>query len=248
MTNKTAALLIIGNEILSGRTQDKNLNYIANKLNDIGIKFAEARVVLDIHEDISHAVNELRTKYDYLFTTGGIGPTHDDITTESVAAAFNLPVIRNEYAQKLLEDYYKDRDAELNEARLRMANTPEGAELIENPLTAAPGYKIDNVFVLAGIPNIMKMMFDYASQYLEGGSKMFSASVSCDLVEGDIAEKLSEIQQKYNNTEIGSYPFIKDGKYSVSAVVRSIDEKTVEVVAEEIREFILQKGGAIIEK
>jgi molybdenum cofactor synthesis domain-containing protein len=151
MQNRTASLLIIGNEILSGKTQDKNLNYIAKKLADIGITFVEVRVVRDIESEIVEAVNALRKKYDYVFTTGGIGPTHDDITIDSISAAFGKKVVVNEIAKAKLEEYYKTRGSALNEARLRMAKFPEGAELIENPLTAAPGCRIENVFILAGI-------------------------------------------------------------------------------------------------
>lgn len=242
---KTASLLIIGNEILSGRTQDKNLNYIARKLGFLGVKFAEARVVPDIEEEIIFALNELRSKFDYVFTTGGIGPTHDDITTECVSKAFGVEMICHPEAKKLLEDYYANREGDLNEARLRMANTPKGAELIENPLTAAPGYKIENVFVLAGIPNIMQMMFDYASQFLEGGEKIHSRSISCNLIEGDVAEGLGKIQKINPQTEIGSYPMVRDGKYAVSLVVRTTQIDAMNKAAEEIIALIKEKGGEI---
>ncbi|HCR85656.1 MAG TPA: competence/damage-inducible protein A [Alphaproteobacteria bacterium] len=245
--NKTASLLIIGNEILSGKTQDKNLNYIAKKLANMGIVFSEARVVPDIEKEIIFAVNELRKKFDYVFTTGGIGPTHDDITTECISKAFGLKMICHPEAKKKLEEYYKDRPGTLNEARLRMADTPEGATLIENPLTSAPGYKIENVFVLAGIPSIMQVMFDYASQFLEGGVKISSRSVSCNLIEGDIAAPLTDIQNKYPNTEIGSYPFIHQGKYAVTLVVRTTDISAMNNAADEIVDMIKAKNGIIIE-
>lgn len=247
-SQKTAALLIIGNEILSGRTQDKNLNYIANRLNELGIKFCEARVIPDIAEEIIEATNDLRKKYSYLFTTGGIGPTHDDITTENISKAFNVDMICHPEARKLLEEYYHDRQDDLNEARLRMANTPEGAELIPNPLTAAPGYKKDNVFVLAGVPSIMRVMFDFATKHLETGSIMHSESISCDLVEGDIAETLGKIQNEFPDTEIGSYPFTNNGTYAVSVVIRSFNEDSIKKSAEQIRELIKEKGGKEIEK
>lgn len=240
---KTASLLIIGNEILSGRTQDKNLNYIAQKLVGIGIKLSEVRVVADIHNEIAESLNALRSKHDYVFTTGGIGPTHDDITTDSVAQAFGVKVICHPEARKLLEDYYKGRGIEINEARLRMANTPEGAELIDNPLTAAPGYKKDNVFVLAGVPKIMQVMFDFAMQYLEGGDIMHSKTISCNLVEGDIAAELSSTQNEFPQAEIGSYPSLNNGTFSVSIVIRSYDNDKVTEVANKIKDIISSKGG-----
>ncbi|MDX1950012.1 MAG: molybdopterin-binding protein [Rickettsiales bacterium] len=245
--NKTAALLIIGNEILSGKTQDKNLNYIAKKLVEMGINFCEVRVVKDIKEEIAEAVNQLRKKYDYLFTTGGIGPTHDDITIESIAYAFGVKAVEHPEARKRLEEYYKNRGSELNEARLRMALTPEGASLIDNPLTSAPGCKIENVFILAGIPSIMQVMFDYASQFLVQGRKILSETISCNLVEGDVAVPLAEIQKANPETEIGSYPFIYEGKYSVSLVVRGLDEEKVKFAASQIRDLVLSKNGKFIE-
>jgi molybdenum cofactor synthesis domain-containing protein len=246
MKNKTASLLIIGNEILSGKTQDKNLNYIAKKFVDMGIDFYEVRVVKDIENEIVDALNALRTKYDYVFTTGGIGPTHDDITVDAVAKAFGVAVVESPVARAKLEEYYTSRGSELNEARLKMAKFPEGAELIENPLTAAPGCKIGNVFVLAGIPSIMQVMFDYASQHLEKGRKIHSKTVSCNLVEGDLASKLGAIQENYSNTEIGSYPYIHQGKYAVSLVIRSIDEDAVSKAAAEIEKMIKKLGGEFL--
>ncbi len=248
MKNKTASLLIIGNEILSGKTQDKNLNYIAKKLADMGITFAETRVVRDITDEIVSGLNELRRKYDYVFTTGGIGPTHDDITIDAVAKAFGVKVIVDKEARATLEEYYKTRGSELNSARLKMAEFPEGAELIKNPLTAAPGCKIDNVFVLAGIPSIMQVMFDYASQHLQQGRKIYSEAIYCDLVEGDLAAKLTGIQNNNNSTEIGSYPYVVQGKYAVSLVVRSTDTSAVAKAASEIKEMITELGGKVLEE
>jgi molybdenum cofactor synthesis domain-containing protein len=245
---KKAAFLIIGNEILSGKTQDKNLNYIAKKLGALGIIMAEARVVPDIPAEIIFGINELRKKYDYVFTSGGIGPTHDDITTENVAKAFGVQVIRHPEAKRRLEEYYSNRpETTLNEARLRMADVPEGAVLIDNPITSAPGYKIENVFVFAGIPSIMQVMFDFASQFLEGGKPVVSETVSCNLIEGDIAAPLTEIQAKYNTIDIGSYPFIHQSKYAVSLVARGFDEVAVANAANEIREMIKARKGDFIE-
>jgi molybdenum cofactor synthesis domain-containing protein len=247
-SNKTASLLVIGNEILSGKTQDKNLNYIAKKLVGIGVVLVEVRIVRDIQAEIVTALNELRNKFDYVFTTGGIGPTHDDITIDAVAVAFGKKVVEHPLARAKLEEYYAQRGAELNEARLRMARFPENAELIDNPLTAAPGCKIENVFVLAGIPNIMQVMFDYASQFLQKGRKIHSKAIYCDLVEGNLAERLTDIQSNNNDTEIGSYPYVFQGKYAVSLVVRSTDKKAVETAAQQIEEMIKSLGGNFLEK
>lgn len=246
MENKTASLLIIGNEILSGKTQDTNLNYIAKKLIKLGINFIEARVVRDIEDEIVLAVNELRKKYNYVFTTGGIGPTHDDITIDSIAKAFGVKVVEHPVAKAKLEEYYKARGSELNEARLRMAKFPEGAELIDNALTAAPGCKIENVFILAGIPSIMQVMFDYASQYLVKGREILSKTVYCDLIEGDLAKKLEEIQKKYPSTEIGSYPYVYKNRYAVSLVVRSIDKEQLDLAIKAIENMVIELKGAIL--
>lgn len=245
--NKTVAMLIIGNEILSGKTQDKNLNYIAKKFVEMGIRFVEARVVQDIREEIAFAINELRKKYDYVFTTGGIGPTHDDITIDAIAYAFGVPVIEHPEARRRLEKYYEGRGSKLNEARLKMAQVPQGAELIDNPLTSAPGCKIENVFILAGIPSIMQVMFDYASEFLQKGRKIISKTVSCNLVEGDIAAGLTDIQNNYPETEIGSYPLVVEGKYAVSLVVRGLDEKKVEEAANKISDLVRSKNGKFLE-
>ncbi len=245
--NKTVALLIIGNEILSGKTQDKNLNYVAKKFTEMGIRFVEVRVVQDIKEEIALAINELRSKYDYVFTTGGIGPTHDDITIDSIAYAFGVPVVEHPEARKRLEAYYENRNSKLNEARLRMAKVPQGSELIDNPLTSAPGCKIENVFILAGIPSIMQVMFDYASQFLQKGRKIFSETVSCNLIEGDIAQPLTDIQNKYPDTEIGSYPLVVEGRYAVSLVVRGLDKDMIENAANDIREMIKSKNGKFLD-
>ncbi len=247
MENKTAAMLIIGNEILSGKTQDKNLNYIAKKLADMGITFVEARVVRDIDTEIISAVNELRKKYDYVFTSGGIGPTHDDITIDSIAKAFGKKVIVYEEAKQKLLSYYKGRESKLNDARLRMAMFPEGAELIENPLTSAPGCKIENVFIFAGIPSIMQIMFDYAMPYLQQGKKIDSATISCDLLEGDIADELTAIQKEFPQTDIGSYPFVHEGRYATSLVVRSTDEMAIKKAATKIEDMVKNHNGNFLE-
>ena len=238
-TRQTAAVIIIGNEILSGRTQDTNLNYIATQLADIGIDFMEARVVPDIPEMIISAVNKLRIRYDYIFTTGGIGPTHDDITSESIARAFSVPLIKHPEIVKKLEEYYNNSDKELNSARLRMANVPEGAVLIENSITSAPGFRMGNVYVLAGFPEIMKVMFEAAKGELKKSPPKFKANITAEISEGEIAEDLFTIQDDYPEVEIGSYPFINEGKFCVNLVMTSDDKKKL-VEVEEILERICQ--------
>ena len=217
-----ASLIIIGNEILSGRTQDKNLSYLATWLNEIGIQLSEVRVIRDEEDEIIDTVNLLRKKYNYVFTTGGIGPTHDDITSESIAKAFNVDLETNPQALAILKDYYKD--SELTEARLKMTKIPKGAELVENPVSKAPGFKIENVFVMAGIPKIMQGMLEGAKIHLSAGKPMKSESIDVFMPESFIAEELSNLQNKFKDVEIGSYPFVKDGKYGTSLVMRSSDK------------------------
>ena len=216
-----ASLIIIGNEILSGRTHDKNLPYLASWLNEIGIQLTEVRVIRDEEEEIIATVNLLRQKYNYVFTTGGIGPTHDDITSESIAKAFNVELEINPQALAILKEYYKD--SELTEARMKMTKIPKGAELVENPVSKAPGFKMENVFVMAGIPKIMQGMLEGAKMHLSGGEPIRSESVDVFLPESSIAEKLSNLQNEFKDVEIGSYPFVKDGKYGTSLVMRSSD-------------------------
>ena len=218
-----ASLIIIGNEILSGRTQDKNLSYLASWLNEIGIQLSEVRVIRDEEEEIVDTVNLLREKYDYVFTTGGIGPTHDDITSESIAKAFNVELEVNPQALAILKEYYKD--SELTEARMKMAKIPKGAELVENPVSKAPGFKMENVFVMAGIPKIMQGMLEGAKTHLSRGDPVQSESIDVFMPESFIAEELSKFQDQFREVEIGSYPFNKDGKYGTSLVMRSSDSK-----------------------
>jgi len=217
-----ASLIIIGNEILSGRTQDKNLSYLATWLNEIGIQLSEVRVIRDEEDEIIDTVNLLRKKYNYVFTTGGIGPTHDDITSESIAKAFKVDLETNPQALAILKEYYKD--SELTEARLKMTKIPKGAELVENPVSKAPGFKIENVFVMAGIPKIMQGMLEGAKTHLSGGRPVRSKSIDVFMAESFIAEELSNMQDKFKDVEIGSYPFVKDGKYGTSLVMRSSDK------------------------
>ena len=235
-----AALIIIGNEILSGRTKDKNLAYLAEWLNEIGIQLYEVRVIRDDEDEIIDCVNLLRKKFDYVFTTGGIGPTHDDITTESIAKAFDVELETNPDALKILQGYYKKGD--LNEARLKMTLLPIGAELVENPVTKAPGFKMDNVFVMAGIPSIMQGMLEGARVFLETGTKMSSKSIDVFMPESFVATELSQIQDNYLNVEIGSYPFNKDGKFGTSLVMRSTDLAALDRCEIEVSEMIKNLG------
>ena len=235
-----AALIIIGNEILSGRTKDKNLAYLAEWLNEIGIQLYEVRVIRDDEKEIIDCVNLLRKKFDYVFTTGGIGPTHDDITTESIAKAFDVELETNPEALKILQGYYKKGD--LNEARLKMTLLPRGAQLVENPVTKAPGFKMDNVFVMAGIPSIMQGMLEGARVFLETGTKMSSKSIDVFMPESFVATELSQIQDNYLNVEIGSYPFNKDGKFGTSLVMRSTDLVALDRCEIEVAEMIKKLG------
>jgi len=241
----TAALLVIGDEILSGRTKDKNIGYIAEYLTNIGIDMREVRVVPDIEDEIVAALDALRHRYTYVFTTGGIGPTHDDITAECVAKAFGLPLIRNPEAVARLERHYEP--GMLNEARLRMANTPEGATLIDNPVSTAPGFQIGNLFVLAGVPSIMQAMFDGLKGRLAGGAPVLSHTISAFLGEGVIAKGLGELQQRYMDLDIGSYPFHRQGKYGASFVLRGTERSRIDGAAAELRTLIAGLGGQPIE-
>ena len=241
----TAAILLIGNEILSGRTKDANLNYLATELTATGVRLMEARVVPDVPEAIIAAVNELRATYDYVFTTGGIGPTHDDITSECVARAFGRPLIKDPRAVRLLTDHYGE--ANLTEARLRMAHVPEGATLIANPVSTAPGFQIGNVFVLAGVPAICRAMFDGLKGRLKTGDKVLSVTISAHVGEGVIAKGLGELQARYPQLEIGSYPFFRQGRFGASFVLRGTDQGALASAAEELRALIRTLGADPIE-
>src|ERR1051325_5225950 len=214
----TACVLIIGNEILSGRTQDANLAFLAQGLNEIGIRLREARCVPDAAETIGAAVNEVRTKFDYVFTTGGIGPTHDDITAQCIADAFGVPLILHPDAKRLLESHYPP--GAINEARLRMAHMPEGSVLLLNPISRAPGFRIGNVYVMAGVPQVMQATFSELRHRLRGGAKVLSRSVSCGLGEGTIAKDLAALQQRYPDLEIGSYPYFWRSGFGTTPGVR----------------------------
>lgn len=217
----TAGLVVIGDEILSGRTHDKNIAQIASWLQVQGIRLSEVRVVPDVVERIVEAVNALREAYDYLFTTGGIGPTHDDITVDAVAEALGVPVIVHPEARAILERYYASIGKELTEARLRMARAPEGAELIPNRMSGAPGIKLGNIHLMAGVPHITAGMLDALTGTLEGGAPLQSETVGCWTPESEIADILRQVEQAHETCQIGSYPFFREGRVGANFVVRS---------------------------
>ena len=238
----TAALIIIGDEILSGRTQDKNVSQLAAWLNEQGIRLEEVRMVPDRAEAIIEAVNALRETHDYLFTTGGIGPTHDDITVDSIAAAFGVPVVIHPQARAILEDYYRDRPGGLTDARSRMARVPEGAELIPNPTSGAPGVKIDNVYILAGVPHIAVSMMEALTGKLEGGRPVVSLTVGARAPESDVADLLRSTEAAHPGVAIGSYPFFKDGRYGANFVIRSDDAELVERCGQALSKALAEAG------
>lgn len=237
----TACLIIIGNEILSGRTKDANLPFLAERLNAWGIRLREARVIPDVEETIIATVNACRPAFDYVFTTGGIGPTHDDITAAAMAKAFGVRLERNAEARALLEARYEP--GTLTEARLKMADIPEGASLIENPVSAAPGFQLGNVFVLAGVPNIMQAMVDGLRHRLVGGAPMLSRTISSLLAEGDLAAGLGALQARYPEVEIGSYPYFRLRRFGVSVVLRATDAEALDRAAADLAVLIRSLGG-----
>jgi molybdenum cofactor synthesis domain-containing protein len=243
----TAALLVIGDEILSGRTQDKNVAQVALWLNQQGIRLAEVRIVPDEIARIADSVNELRGAYDYLFTTGGIGPTHDDITVDAMAVAFGVPVIVHPEARAILEDYYRDRPAGLTEARLRMARTPEGAELIRNPRSGAPGVKMGNVYILAGVPDIAASMLEALTGTLDGGKPVVSVTVGARAAESDVADLLRETEAANPGVAIGSYPFFKDGRHGANFVIRSEDAELARRTGEDLSRGLREAGYEPVE-
>lgn len=243
----TAALAVIGDEILSGRTQDKNVAQVAAWLNEQGIRLEEVRVVPDRIERIVEAVNALRAKHDYLFTTGGIGPTHDDITVDAIAAAFGVEVVIDPSARRILEDYYDGRPGGLTEARLRMARVPAGAELVENPSSGAPGIKMGNVYVLAGVPGIAASMLEALTGKLEGGRPMVSVTIGARAPESDVADLLRETEEAHPGVAIGSYPFFKDGRYGANFVIRSEDGELARLTSEELAVRLREAGHDPVE-
>jgi len=237
----TAALLVIGDEILSGRTQDRNVAQVAEWMNRQGIRLAEVRIVPDSIERIAEAVNALRSGHDYLFTTGGIGPTHDDITVDAIAAAFDVPVVVHPEARRILEQFYATRGG-LNEARLRMARVPQGAELLANPMSGAPGVKIGNVYILAGVPSIAATMLEALDGLLEGGRPMVSVTVGAFAPESEVAGLLQDTEAAHDGVAIGSYPFSRDGRFGANFVIRCEDGAVAEQCARELAEGLAGRG------
>ncbi len=237
----TAGLVVIGDEILSGCTQDRNIAQVATWLNVQGIRLAEVRVVPDIEDRIIEAIDALRSANDYCFTTGGIGPTHDDITVDAVAKALGVPVVVHPAARAILDRYYADKGG-LNEGRLRMARVPEGAELIENKMSGAPGIRIGNLFLMAGVPHITAGMLDALSGTLEGGRPLVSVTVGAFAPESEVAEILRETEQAVDGISIGSYPFFKEGRVGSNFVIRSEDSAKANAVAEQLAGKLAEVG------
>ena len=245
-TKVNAAILIIGNEILSGRTQDTNTGTLANWLNSIGVKVNEVRVVPDVEKKIVDTLNILRKENDYVFTTGGIGPTHDDITAQSVSKAFGLKYEIHQQAFKILEAYYKP--GEFNEGRQKMVWMPSNADLILNPTSGAPGFSVENVFCLPGVPSILKSMLGSLKNRVVGGKPILSYSISLKTVESEIANSLSKVQKQNKDVEIGSYPFFHAGKLGVSIVIRSESQSKIDNCNSQILEFIKEKKIEIVDR
>ena len=234
-----AAIIIIGNEILSGRTQDVNVVTISNWLNELGVKLDEVRVIPDIESSIIKTVKELKKNFNYIFTTGGIGPTHDDITSKSIAKAFNLSYGYHKQAYAILERYYGK--TKFNEGRKKMAKMPTNALLILNPSSGAPGFIVDNVYCLPGVPSILKSMLGGLNNKIKGGKKILSKTISVQTVESEIANSLEKVQHKFKKVDIGSYPFFRLGKIGVSIVIRSSHKKKIDDCYKEIVSFLRKK-------
>jgi molybdenum cofactor synthesis domain-containing protein len=245
-TKVNASILIIGNEILSGRTQDTNTSTLATWLNSIGVKVEEVRVIPDVEKTIVETLNTLRTTYDYVFTTGGIGPTHDDITAESVSKAFELKYEIHKEAYKILEAYYKP--GEFNEGRQKMVWMPQNANLILNPTSGAPGFSVDNVFCLPGVPSIMKSMLGGLKNKIVGGEPILSQTISLKTVESEIANSLTKVQDNNKDVEIGSYPFFHAGKLGVSIVLRSENQSRIDECNLQILNFVNKKNIEIVDR
>jgi molybdenum cofactor synthesis domain-containing protein len=241
----TAGLAVIGDEILSGRTQDRNVAQIGAWLNLQGIRLAEVRIVPDDMARIAAAVNALRAGNDYLFTTGGIGPTHDDITVDAIAAALGVDVVVHPKARAALEAYYASRGG-LTEARLRMARVPAGAELIENPMSGAPGIRLGNIFILAGVPHIATLMLEALAGTIEGGRPLLSRTIGCWVPESEVAELLGEVERTHEGCQIGSYPFFREGKVGANFVIRSTDSAALEGCRADLIRRLEQAGREVV--
>ena len=233
----TAAMLVIGDEILSGRTQDTNTQFLARKLTAVGISLTEVRIVPDYHDVILSAVNSLRFKYNYVFTSGGIGPTHDDITADAIAAAFEVSIDVREDARRILSSNYSDGEKALNDARLRMARIPEGASLIDNPVSKAPGFNLDNVYVMAGVPEIFQVMVASIIPSLTGGPPLLAISVKLFRPESEIAKSLESIAANFSGGSIGSYPFNYQGAHGTNVVARHFDEEILKAIEDQLKEL-----------
>jgi molybdenum cofactor synthesis domain-containing protein len=236
----TAAIIIIGDEILSGRTQDTNVQFIAKRFENLGIELKEVRIIPDDEETIISAVNLARAKYTYVITTGGIGATHDDITVAAIAKAFDRPLVVNEEAHKAILEFYGDR---INDIRLRMAKMPEGVNLIQNPVSGVPTFYIENVFVLAGMPSVMRGMFDFVENILETGPKVLTNTLTSSVVEGIMAKDLESIQQNFKDVSIGSYPFYDYPNIGASIVLRSKDEGLLKKASKVVYDMLLSHNG-----
>ena len=223
----SACILVIGDEVLSGRTEDKNINFIAKRCDNIGVSVNEVRIIPDDKETIKNTVLECYKKFDYIFTTGGIGPTHDDITTECIASAFNLEVEINPEALKRLKDHYKKSNIELNNARIKMAKIPKGAKLIDNPVSSAPGFIVENIYVLPGVPKILQAMFKNLEDEIKGITNMVSKNIIVYSPEGEIADFLESIQNEFADISIGSYPYFRPPDVGTNIVLRSIDKNLI---------------------
>ena len=245
-TKVNAAILIIGNEILSGRTQDTNTSTLSLWLNSIGVKVQEVRVIPDVEEIIVDSVNTLRKIYDYIFTTGGIGPTHDDITAQSIAKAFNLKYEIHKEGYKILEKYYKP--GEFNEGRQKMIWMPKDAKLILNPTSGAPGFNVENVFCLPGVPSILKSMLGGLKNNIIGGDPILSHTINLRTVESEIANSLTKVQDSNKEVEIGSYPFFQAGKLGVSIVIRSENQNKIDICTSQILDFVKQKKIEVVNR
>ena len=241
-----AAIIIIGNEILSGRTQDVNSSTIALWLNSLGVKVQEVRVIPDVEGIIVKTINVVRKKNNYVFTTGGIGPTHDDITAKSISKAFNVKYEVNKEAYKILENYYKQ--GEFNEGRQKMAWTPSQAKLISNPTSGAPGFIIGNVYCLPGVPSILKSMLGGLNNLISGGKPILSHTINLRTVESEIAKSLTLVQDSNKDVEIGSYPFFKAGKLGVAIIIRSDEQSKIDICTSQILEFVNKKNIKIINR
>jgi molybdenum cofactor synthesis domain-containing protein len=238
----TAALLVIGDEILSGRTKDKNIGHVADRLTAIGIQMKEVRIVPDEEPEIVDAVNALRKRYNYVFTTGGIGPTHDDITADAIAKAFGVGIDVDERALAPMRAYFQRRGVELTPARMRMARIPFGAELVENSVSIAPGFMLGNVIVMAGVPNIMHVMLEAATRFLKTGKKMLAAALDLHRPEGEIAEMFGALQERYPDVPMGSYPFMREGRPGTQLVLRSTDPARLAEAENELKVQLTGRG------